>query len=139
MTQEQANWLVTVEAAHRVGTAEAQSRSKTDRNDRKHMTTTTNNENGTVTMGRDHLKMITDRALAFRTGGINIGDAVETVRDCRQIGGTICRINTGVVERITTCRIVVRNEHGNLQNFSILTHNAIPQIDQFCRSFFRKL
>lgn len=31
MTQEQANCLVTVEAAHRVETAEAQSRSKTDR------------------------------------------------------------------------------------------------------------
>lgn len=70
---------------------------------------------------------------------INIGDAVETVRDCRPIGGTICRINTGVVESITTCRIIIRNEHGNLQKFSVFTHNSIPQLDQFCRSFFRKI
>ena len=70
---------------------------------------------------------------------IYVGDAVETVQDNRAHGGTVCRVNVGTVERITNSRFYVRNEHGNIQKFSILTHNSIPQIEPLCRSFFRKL
>ena len=70
---------------------------------------------------------------------INIGDTVETMQDNRAYGGTLSRINVGTVERFTPTQIVVRNEHGNIQKFSTVTHNSIPQIEPLCPSFFRKL
>jgi hypothetical protein len=70
---------------------------------------------------------------------INVGDAIETVRDNRAHGGTVSRINCGTVERFTPKQIIVRNEHGNLQRFSRETFGAIPQVDSLCPSFFRKL
>lgn len=70
---------------------------------------------------------------------INIGDAVETVEDCRAIGGPIWHVNDGTIVRITKAHCYVRNEHGNVQKFSAVTRNAVPHRDSICRSFFRPL
>jgi hypothetical protein len=70
---------------------------------------------------------------------INIGDAVETVHDCRAIGGLIWRVNVGFIVRFTPTQIIIRNEHGNLQRFSRETFEAIPQIDRLSPSFLRTL
>jgi hypothetical protein len=68
-----------------------------------------------------------------------VGTAVETLEDCRAIGGTVRRVNVGVVERFTRTQIIVRNEHGNLQRFSRDTFESIPQLDRLSPSFFRPL
>lgn len=120
MTQEQANWLVIRRAADRVEGAEAQSRRTNTEN--------TNMEHETTLNG-----------YTIRNQNLYVGDAVETVEDCRAIGGVIRRVNVGTIVRITGARFYVRSEHGNVQKFSLVTHDAVPQVDTLCRSFFRKL
>ena len=68
-----------------------------------------------------------------------VGTAVETLEDCRAIGGTVRRVNLGTIERVTPYGIYVRNEHGNVQKFSAVTRDAIPHRDSICRSFFSPL
>ena len=66
---------------------------------------------------------------------VNIGDRVDTIRDDRSIGGTIHKVNSGKVERLTRTQVIVRNEHGNVQRFSREMGAAIPHVDRLCPTY----
>jgi hypothetical protein len=61
---------------------------------------------------------------------VKVGDSINTMCDARAIGGTIHKVNSGKVERLTRSQVIVRNEHGNVQRFSRATGAAIPQVDR---------
>jgi hypothetical protein len=54
------------------------------------------------------------------------------------MGGTIHKVNSGKVERLTRTQVIIRNEHGNVQRFSRATGAAIPQVDWLCPEYMRK-
>ena len=59
-----------------------------------------------------------------------IGQKVETLCSLRLIGGPIdAHVNFGTVENVTSLRVYVRNEHGNVQKFSRVTLWEIPRVD----------